>query len=74
MGLVFGRELLIIYSENLCLKSSSLCSDMDNIYMLQANWEYEYVVKYFFKKCEMCIAPCCKVPIQGDGVGWGATN
>lgn len=33
MGLVFGRELLIIYSENLCLKSSSLCFDMDNIYM-----------------------------------------
>lgn len=20
------------------------------------------------------LAPCCKVPMQGDGVGWGATN
>lgn len=75
---MLGRELLIVYSENSCLKSSSLCFDMDNvsIYVAGKLGSMDLLSKLFFINCEMCMVPCCKVLMQGDGVrvGVGATN
>lgn len=59
MGLVFGRELLIIYSESLCLKSS-LCFDMDNIYICSRQTGSMNMLSNISLKIVKCVSPLVK--------------
>lgn len=69
MGLVFGREVLIIYSENSCLKSS-FCALTWTIYICSRQTGIMNMLSNISLKIVKCVSPLV-VKFQCRVMEWG---